>query len=104
MYFPRKFVKDHKFSRLEIYSAKLECGDSVYIRAMDGRCTSSIKIKEKLFTPEEMCEKMQKSMNCGKNFQKFQKLKLQKLILRNASSLRDFSNPYLEDDLANLHL
>ena len=32
---------------------------------MNGRCTSSIKMKkESLFTLEEMCEKIQKSMNC----------------------------------------
>ena len=31
-------------------------------------------------------------------------LKLQKLISLNTSSLRDFNNPYLEDDLANLRL
>ena len=32
---------------------------------MNGRCTSSIKMKKKsLFTLEEMCEKIQKSMNC----------------------------------------
>ena len=104
MYFPLKFVKNHKFSGLEIYSAKLECVDIVYIRAMNGRCASSIKTKKNLFTLEEMCEKIQKSMNCGKNFRKFQKLKLQKLISLNTSSLRDFNNPYLEDDLANLHL
>ena len=65
MYSPQKFVKDHKFSSLEIYWAKLECADIVYIRAMNGRCTSSIKMKKKsLFTLEEMCEKIQKSMNC----------------------------------------
>ena len=101
MHSPRKFVKDHKFSGLEIYSAKLECAD---IRAMNGRCASSIKMKKNLFTLEEMCEKIQKSMNCGKNFRKFRKLKLQKLISLNTSSLRDFNNPYLQDDLANLHL
>ena len=98
MHSPRKFVKDHKFSGLEIYSAKLECAGIVYIRAMNGRCTLSIKMKKKqLFTLEEI-------MNCGKNFRKFQKLKLQKLISLNTSSLRDFNNPYLEDDLANSHL
>ena len=104
MHSPRKFVKDHKFSGLEIYSAKLGCADIVYIRAMNGGCTSSIKMEKNLFTLEAMCEKIQKSMNCGKNFRKFQKLKLQKLISLNRSSLRDFNNPYLEDDLANLHL
>ena len=77
MHSPRKFVKDHKFSGLEIYSAKLGCADIVYIRAMNGGCTSSIKMEKNLFTLEEMCEKIQKSMNCGKNFRKFQKLKLQ---------------------------
>ena len=77
MHSPRKFVKDHKLSGLEIYSAKLGCADIVYIRAMNGGCTSSIKMEKNLFTLEEMCEKIQKSMNCGKNFRKFQKLKLQ---------------------------
>ena len=57
-----------------------------------------------MFKLEEMCEKMQKSLNCGKNCRKFQKLKFQKPIWLNTSSLRDFNNPYLEDDLANLHL
>ena len=47
MYSPRKFVKDDKFSGLELYSAKQECADIVYIRAMNGRCTSSIKMKKK---------------------------------------------------------
>ena len=80
MHSPRKFVKDHKFSGLEIYSAKLECADIVYIRAMNVRCTSSIQMKK-------MCEKTKKSMNCGKNLRKFQKLKLQKLISLNTSSV-----------------
>ena len=100
----RKFLKDHKFSCFEICSAKLECSDIVYIRTMNGRYTSSIKMKKNMFNVEEMCEKIQKSINCGKNFRKFQKLKLQKPISLNTSSLRDFNNPYLEDDLANLHL
>ena len=104
MYSPRKFLKDHKFCGFEICSAKLECSDIVYIRAMNGRYTSSIKMKKNLFKLEEMCEKMQKSINCGKNLRKFQKLKLQKPISLNTSSLRDLNNPYLEDDLANLHL
>ena len=104
MYSLQKFLKDHKFSGLEICSAKLECSDIVYIRAMSGRYTSSIKLKKNMFKLEEMCEKIQKSINCWKNFRKFQKLKLQKPISLNTSSLRDFNNPYLEYDLANLHL
>ena len=87
MHSPRKFVKDNKFSALEIYSAKLECADIVYIKAMNGRCTSSIQMKKILITLEEMCEKTKKSMNCGKNLRKFQKLKLQKLISLNTSSV-----------------
>ena len=57
--------------------AKLECADIDYIRAMKGRSTSSIKMKKKknLFTLKEVCEKIQESMNCRKNFWKFQKLK-----------------------------
>ena len=87
MHSPRKFVKDNKFSGLEIYSAKLECADIVYIRAMNGRCTSSIQMEKILITLEEMCEKAKKSMNWGKNLRKFQKLKLQKLISLNTSSV-----------------
>ena len=87
MHSPRKFVKDNKFSALEIYSAKLECADIVYIKAMNGRCTSSIQMKKILITLEEMCEKTKKCMNCGKNLRKFQKLKLQKLISLNTSSV-----------------
>ena len=60
--------------------------------------------KKPLFTVEEMCEKIWKSINSGKNFRKFQKLKLQKPISLSTSSLRDFNSPYLDDDLANLHL
>ena len=39
---PRKFLKDHKFSGLEIYLVKLKCTDINYIRAMNGKSTSSI--------------------------------------------------------------
>ena len=62
------------------------------------------KWNKNLLTLEKLCEKIQKSMNCRKNFQKFQELKLQKLISLSISSLRDFNNPYLVDDLANLNL
>ena len=71
MYFPRKFVKDHKFSRLEIYSAKLECADIVYIRAMDGRCTSSIKIKKNCLHQKKCakrCKKARTAEKISKNF------------------------------------
>ena len=54
MYSPRKFVKNHKFSGLEIYSAKLECAHFVYIRAMNGRSTSSIKMKQKSVDTREI--------------------------------------------------
>ena len=46
MYSPRKIGKDCKFSGLEIYSANLECADIVYIQAINGRCTLSIKMKK----------------------------------------------------------
>ena len=80
---PQKFVKDHKFSGLEIYLAKLECADIGYIRAMNERSTSSIKMKKNLFTLNEMCEKIQKSIK----FPKFQKVKFQKLISLNLHHL-----------------
>ena len=54
MHSPQKFVKDHKFSGLEIYSAKLECADIFCIRALNGKCTSSIKMEKNLSTLEEM--------------------------------------------------
>ena len=69
---PRKFVKDHKFSGWEIYFAKLECADIGYIRAMNGGFTSSIKIKKDPITLKEMCEKIQKSINCGIKISKTQ--------------------------------
>ena len=67
---PRKFVKDHKFSGLEIYLAKLECTNIGFIRVVNGRSTSSIRMKNNLFTLKEMCEKIQKSMSCGKKISK----------------------------------
>ena len=88
---PRKFVKDHKFSGLEIYLAKLECADIGYIRAMNERSTSSIKMKKNLFTLNEMCEKIQKSIK----FPKISKSQISKTYLAKlASSLRDFNNNY----------
>ena len=69
---PRKFVKDHKFSGWEIYFAKLECADIGYIRATNGWSTSSIKIKKDPITLKEMCEQIQKSMNCGIKISKTQ--------------------------------
>ena len=85
----RKFVKDHVFSGLKIYLGKLECANIGYIRVTNGRLLHLSKWRKKLFTLMEMCEKIQKSMNCRKKL---------------TSSLRDFNNPYLEDDLTNLHL
>ena len=93
---PQKFVKDHKFSGLEIYLAKLECADIGYIEAMNERSTSSIKMKKNLFTLKEMCEKIKKSID----FPKISKSQISKTYLpKLTSSLRDFNNAYSEDGL-----
>ena len=81
MHSPRKFVKDNKFSALEIYSAKLECADIVYIKAMNGRCTSSIQMKKILITLEEMCEKTKKKHELRKKFTKISKTQIAKTYL-----------------------
>ena len=102
---PRKFVKDHKFSGLEIYLAKLGCTDIGYIRAMNGWSTSSTKMKKHLFTLTEMCENIQKKHELRKKFPKISKTHIAKTYLTElTSSLQEFNNHYLENDLENLHL
>ena len=67
---PQKFVKDHKFSGLEIYLAKLECADIGYIRAMNERSTSSIKMKKKLVYTKRNVREDTKKHKISKNFKK----------------------------------
>ena len=68
--FSMKICQRSNFLICKSAGAKLECADIDYIRAMKGRSTSSIKMKKKknLFTLKEVCEKIQESMNCRKNF------------------------------------
>ena len=59
----------------------------LYYRDMNGRSTSSIKMKKDLFTLKEMCVKLHRNMSCRNFFQNFQKLQLQKLISLNLHHL-----------------
>ena len=62
-------------------------------------------MKKIFVTLKEICKRIQKTMNCGKNFREFQKLKIAKTYLAKFTSyLLDFNNHYLENDVENLHL
>ena len=71
--FSTKICQRSNFLICKSTGAKLELN----IRAMKGRSYFIYKNEKKknLFTLKEVCEKIQESMNCRKNFRKFQKLK-----------------------------
>ena len=82
MHSPRKFVKDHKFFGLEIYLAKLGCADIVYIRAMNGGCTSSIKMEKKPVYTRGNVRKDTKKHELRKKFLKISKTQIAKTLSR----------------------
>ena len=105
--FSMKICQRSNFLICKSAGAKLECADIDYVRAMKGRSTSSIKMKKKkksVYTKGSVWKDTRKH-ELQKKFLKISKTEIAETYLSKLTSyLRDFKNPYLEDDLANLHV
>ena len=104
--FSTKICQRSNFLICKSTGAKLECADIDYIRAMKGRSYFIYKNEKKksVYTKGSVWKDTRKH-ELQKKFPKISKTEIAETYLSKLTSyLRDFKNPYLEDDLANLHV
>ena len=82
----------------------MKCTDIEYIRAVNGRSISSIKMRKRPVYAKENVRKDKKKHELWNKFPKISKTPIAKTYLAKlAYSLRDFNNPYLEIGSKKLH-